>query len=202
MGCPFGKKHSMLDTVLPWAQRDFPDRLDVLPGFHAERVLHEGGRALGVLGSHQGETLTIEADEIVLAAGAVGSSWLLLRSGIAGSRAGRELYFNVNSPLTADFPEPVRSYAGLQMSHAYLPDGRRGVGLHPRDLVQPAGDPGAGDAGLVRPPLREHAPLRAHGVRRRAGRHDLAGDGARRARTGRRSPTRPPSRTSRAWSRG
>ena len=123
MGCPFGKKHSMLDTVLPWAQRDFPDQLDVLPDFHAERVLHEGGRALGVLGSHHGETLTIEADEIVLSAGAVGSSWLLLRSGIAGSRAGRELYFNVNSPLTADFPEPVRSYAGLQMSHAYLPDG-------------------------------------------------------------------------------
>ena len=37
MGCPFGKKHSMLDTVLPWAQRDFGDRLQVLPGFHAER---------------------------------------------------------------------------------------------------------------------------------------------------------------------
>ena len=123
MGCPFGKKHSMLDTVLPWAQCDFPDRLDVLPDFRAERVLHEGGRALGVIGVHRGETLTIEADEVVLSAGAVASTWLLQRSGIAASEAGRELYFNVNSPLTADFPKPVRSYAGLQMSHAYRPDG-------------------------------------------------------------------------------
>jgi choline dehydrogenase-like flavoprotein len=124
MGCPFGKKHSMLDTVLPWAQRDHGERLQVLPGFRAERVIHEGGRAVGVLGRHEGgEPVTLAADKVVVAAGAVGSSWLLQRSGIAQGRAGQALFFNVNSPLTADFPDPVRTYAGLQMSHAYLPDG-------------------------------------------------------------------------------
>jgi choline dehydrogenase-like flavoprotein len=124
MGCPFGKKRSMLDTVLPWAQRDHGDNLQVLPGFHAERVVHEGGRALGVAGRHEGgEPVELRAKRIVVSAGAVGSSWLLQRSGIAPGRAGRSLFFNVNSPLTADFPDPVRTYAGLQMSHAYLPEG-------------------------------------------------------------------------------
>jgi choline dehydrogenase-like flavoprotein len=48
---------------------------------------------------------------------------LMQNSGIAPDRSGQRLFFNVNSPLTADFPDPVRTYAGLQMSHAYLPDG-------------------------------------------------------------------------------
>ena len=80
----------MLDTVLPWAQRDFGDRLQVLPGFHAERVVHEGAGALGVHGDHRGgERGAVGADEVVVAAGAVGSSWLLQRSGIGARPAGR-----------------------------------------------------------------------------------------------------------------
>ncbi|MGH2968794.1 MAG: GMC oxidoreductase, partial [Solirubrobacteraceae bacterium] len=121
MGCGFGFKHSMLDTVLPWAQRDFPDRLHVLPEFEAENVVHRGGRATGVEGSHRGRRIVVHADEIVVAAGAVASSCLLQRSGIGGDAVGAELYFNVNSPLTAEFPTRMDSFAGLQMSHAYLP---------------------------------------------------------------------------------
>jgi choline dehydrogenase-like flavoprotein len=121
MGCPFGKKLSMLDTVLPWAQRDHDGKLDVLPGFHVERIVHGRGRAVAVTGTCAGEELTIPADDIVVAAGAVASSWLLQRSDIGGERPGAELYFNINSPLTAEFAEPVDAFAGLQMSHAYVP---------------------------------------------------------------------------------
>ena len=123
IGCAFGAKLSMLDSVLPWGQRDFPGRLDVLPGFEAERVVHHRGRATGVEGVHGGQRTTVHADEVVVAAGAVASSCLLQRSGIGGEAVGAELYFNINSPLTAEFPQRVDSYAGLQMSHAYLPAG-------------------------------------------------------------------------------
>jgi hypothetical protein len=54
-----------------------------------------------------------------VAACAIGSSWLLQRSGIGGDAVGRGLHFNINSPLTADFPDVVDSFAGIQMSHAY-----------------------------------------------------------------------------------
>jgi choline dehydrogenase-like flavoprotein len=121
IGCPFGAKQSMLDSVLPWAQRDFPDNVDVLADFKVEEIVHHGDRATGVAGVRRGERLLLEAAEIVVAAGAVGSSWLLARSGIGGGAPGAELHFNVNSPLTAEFPKPVDSHAGLQISHVYRP---------------------------------------------------------------------------------
>jgi choline dehydrogenase-like flavoprotein len=67
--------------------------------------------------------VTLHADEIVVAAGAVASSTLLQRSALGGDAVGRELYFNINSPLTAELPDRVESFAGLQMSHAYVPAG-------------------------------------------------------------------------------
>jgi choline dehydrogenase-like flavoprotein len=123
MGCPFGKKHSMLDTVLPWAQERFDERLDVLPNFRVTRIVHERGRAVGVEGEHgaAGKVILPVGELVVLSAGAIGSSWVLQRSGIGGDAVGRELYFNVNSPLTAEFEQPVDTFAGLQMSHVYTP---------------------------------------------------------------------------------
>ena len=124
IGCAYGAKLSTLDSVLPWAQVDAEHPLQVLPDFEVEQVAAEGGRALGVHGRHAGgERLFIGADEIVVAAGAIGSSALLQRSGLGGTAVGRDLHFNINSPLTADFPDTVDSFAGIQMSHAYVPDG-------------------------------------------------------------------------------
>ena len=123
MGCGFGAKHSTLDTVLPWAQRDFPGRLDVLPELHADKIVHRGGRATGVEGEWRGKRVTLHADEIVVSAGAVASSTLLQRSGLGGDAAGAQLYFNINSPLTAELPRRIDAFAGLQMSHAYVPGG-------------------------------------------------------------------------------
>jgi choline dehydrogenase-like flavoprotein len=123
MGCGFGAKHSTLDTVLPWAQRDFPGRLDVLAEMHVDRIVHRGDHATAVEGTWRGRRVTLHADEIVVAAGAVGSSTLLQRSGLGGDAVGAELYFNINSPLTAELPRRIESFAGLQMSHAYVPAG-------------------------------------------------------------------------------
>ena len=109
--------------MLPWAQQQH--ELDVLADFEVERITADRNRAVGVLGRHRpsGEQLSIAADEIVIAAGPIGSSWLLQRSGLGGDRVGEGLHFNINSPLTADFPDPVDAFAGIQMSHAYIPDG-------------------------------------------------------------------------------
>jgi choline dehydrogenase-like flavoprotein len=127
IGCAYGKKLSMLDSVLPRAQHECLGDVDVLADFRVLEVVRDGRRAVGLLGEWKGrERMTIVADEVVIAAGAIASSWLLQRSGIGGDRPGRELHFNVNSPLTAEFPEPVDAFAGLQMSHAYQPDGTPG----------------------------------------------------------------------------
>jgi choline dehydrogenase-like flavoprotein len=123
IGCAYGAKLSMLDTLLPLAQREH--ELDVLADFEVTRIVRNGDRATGVEGRYDGgEKLFIPAgSEVVIAAGALHSSTLLQRSGIGGDRPGNGLHFNINSPLTADFPEEVDAFAGIQMSHAYAPGG-------------------------------------------------------------------------------
>jgi choline dehydrogenase-like flavoprotein len=124
IGCAYDAKLAMLDAVLPWAQRDYPGNLDVLADFHVERIAHANGRATGVVGAHRGgPAVTLAADEIVIAAGAIGSSALLLRSRLGGDHVGEGLHFNINSPLTAEFPDAVDAFDGIQMSHAYVPPG-------------------------------------------------------------------------------
>lgn len=131
IGCGYGAKVSTLDSVLPWAQQRFG--LDLLANAEVELIESEGRKAVLAVGLHKptGRRFSVQADEIVIAAGAIGSSALLQRSGIGGSAVGRGLHFNINSPITADFPEPVDAFDGIQMSHAY----RSSAGV-PRYLIE------------------------------------------------------------------
>jgi predicted dehydrogenase (TIGR03970 family) len=61
--------------------RDRPN-LSILPDCTVIQVLLEGQRAVGVLARRSGEPLRIEAGEIILSAGAIGSPHLLMLSGI------------------------------------------------------------------------------------------------------------------------
>jgi choline dehydrogenase-like flavoprotein len=122
IGCAYGGKKAALDFILPRAQ-ELGYALDVLADAEVEEILREGDRVTGVGGTHGGKRFTVMADEIVVSAGPIASSWLLQRSGLGGDQVGEGLHFNINSPLTADFPEPVDSFAGIQMSHAYVAPG-------------------------------------------------------------------------------
>jgi choline dehydrogenase-like flavoprotein len=131
IGCGYGAKLTTLDTVLPQAQHDH--QLELMADVRVDSIEHRGRRATRVVGHHgpTGQRVEVEADEIVVAAGPIGSSYLLQRSGLGGDAVGRDLHFNINSPLTADFPDVVDSFRGIQMSDAY----RSSDGV-PRFLVE------------------------------------------------------------------
>ncbi len=129
IGCPFGTKLSMLDKVLPEGQQRFGvDRLRVLPECRAERIeTGDGGRAEAVVARlGDGRKVRVEGETIVVSAGAIASSWLLMQSKIAAPRAGQDLRFNLGSPITADFDEPLDSFDGVQISHYFEPPSQRG----------------------------------------------------------------------------
>ena len=130
IGCGYGAKLTALDITLAKAQRRHG--VKVLPDVEVERIDRAGERATRIVGTHAcGERVAIEAAEIVVAAGAIGSSRLLQRSGIGGEAVGHGLNFNINTPITAEFRDQVDSFAGIQMSHAY-----RAPGAVPDYLVE------------------------------------------------------------------
>jgi choline dehydrogenase-like flavoprotein len=133
IGCHYGKKLSMLDKVLPEAQQLDHGRLRIVPDCAAERILVTGRRATGVRcrlrsGGRRDRTVDIHARKaIVVAAGSIHSSRLLMRSRIGGGLVGRRLCANLGSHLTAYFEDgpPLNAFDGLQMSH-YAGNGHPG----------------------------------------------------------------------------
>lgn len=115
-GCPYERKLSMLETYIP-AAVDAGAR--VVPGCHATKIHTAGRRAKSVectLGN--GASLTIEANSVVVACGAIGSSVLLMNSGITRN-VGTRFSVNAGTPVFARFPQPINSFDGLQMA-AYV----------------------------------------------------------------------------------
>ncbi|MGC1851352.1 MAG: GMC family oxidoreductase N-terminal domain-containing protein [Solirubrobacterales bacterium] len=126
IGCRWGKKLSMLETVLPKAQAGGKGSVRILAECEVERIFALSGRPEHVTGLRakfpDGRALRVRAETYVLAAGAVASSYLLLRSGL-GRRlpVGERFSANMGAPLTAEFEEEMEAYDGLQISHYGVP---------------------------------------------------------------------------------
>jgi choline dehydrogenase-like flavoprotein len=124
MGCAYGKKLSALDNLLPRAQADFGNGVQIFSECLAERIETSGGRATEVrCRLSDGRELRVAANTVVVSAGALASSLLLQRSGLGGKLAGTGLSFNVGAPLTAEFDEKINGFDGLQITHSYRPPG-------------------------------------------------------------------------------
>jgi choline dehydrogenase-like flavoprotein len=95
-GDPSGSKRSNDKT---WLLDAYEEGADILVRCRAQRILTEGGRAVGVEavyadpGSGGRTAVTVRAPQVVVACGALESPPLLLRSGIGGPAAG-DYHFN------------------------------------------------------------------------------------------------------------
>jgi choline dehydrogenase-like flavoprotein len=139
LGCAYGKKLSMLNHVLPNAQRAAehrrlrgetrPGRLRILPACEVTRIDRE---ALLGAGSHRvsgvrcrvgddRRELTVKAGTVVVAGGAIHSSRLLQRSHIGGMRVGLGLCANLATFMIGDFEDELRGFEGLQIAHYVNP---------------------------------------------------------------------------------
>ena len=119
IGCKWGKKLSMLNNILPQAQEKAgAENFQIIAGCEVLKLNSKGGRITSLIGQFRnGRKIEVRGKTFVVSAGAISSSLLLLRSGIATGRAGKRLSFNVGSPMSAVFPEVINSYKGLQISH-------------------------------------------------------------------------------------
>ncbi|MFL5827547.1 MAG: FAD-dependent oxidoreductase [Thermoleophilaceae bacterium] len=122
-GCQKGCKQSTTKTFLQDAS-DAGARFVV--GARAERILVDAGRAKGVeatvtLADGQTAKLTVEAPAVVVAAGAVESPALLLRSGIGGPAAGKHLRLHPACVVEGVYDELIEGWIGqIQSAVSYV----------------------------------------------------------------------------------
>lgn len=130
-GCQRGAKQSTMKTFLQDAA-DAGARFVV--GARAERIVHEGGRARAVEATvthadGSSTRLTVEAPTVVVAAGAIESPGLLLRSGIGGPAAGRHLRLHPAAVVLGNYDEPIEGWDG-QIQSALSDEFKRCEGEH------------------------------------------------------------------------
>ena len=110
-GCRYNRKTSMLVTYIPWAEAR---GAQVLDRCRDVEVVANGRRASGVRFVRDGREQVIEADRVVVCAGAIGSSGVLLRSGIdLDGRVGRGLHLLGGLFVTAEMEAPVDGFDGI-----------------------------------------------------------------------------------------
>jgi choline dehydrogenase-like flavoprotein len=130
IGCKYGRKLSMLDEVLPAAQQTYGDQFRIVSEAQVVRLNGDGRRVTEVVARlRDGRRLTIQNPKtVVLSAGTIASSWLLMRSGVGRGElpVGKYLAFNMGSPLHGLWEQELNSYAGLQIAHYIRPAQDRG----------------------------------------------------------------------------
>jgi choline dehydrogenase-like flavoprotein len=120
LGCTYESKQSMEITYVPRAHQA---GARIYANARAERIEAEGGRVRRVLGhvvDHAGRergSIEVEAKVVVLAAGAVGSPDLLLRSGLGGEHVGRHLHLHPSVTAAGFWDEPIHAYRGIPQSY-------------------------------------------------------------------------------------
>ncbi len=125
-GCPHGAKMSMDRTFLPDA---VTSGARIFAGMCVDRVLVERGRAVGVTGvSAGGARFEIRARKaVVLAASAIQTPCLLLRSGLGQGPVGEGLSAHPGVSVTGRFADPVNAWRGATQGHEVT--GYRGEGI-------------------------------------------------------------------------
>jgi choline dehydrogenase-like flavoprotein len=114
-GCELDAKRAAHVSELP---RAVAHGARVRAGARVERLLVEGGRAVGVSCRVRGRRRAYEvrARAVVLAAGALGTPELLLRQGLRHRSLGRHLHIHPACWVGARFDEPVRGWEGVMQS--------------------------------------------------------------------------------------
>ena len=119
LGCRYGCSQSTMKTYL---QDAYEHEARIIVDCDVEKVLLENGRAVGVKASSRdprsgkNHDVTIRAGVVVVAAGALYSPLILLRSGLANPHIGRHLHLHPTAISVGVYPEKVYAWQGVLQS--------------------------------------------------------------------------------------
>jgi choline dehydrogenase-like flavoprotein len=117
-GCPSGAKQS---TAQNYLRRAVQDGAQVVAHAPVQRVLVQGGRAVGVRGTVAGEggrAFEVRARKaVIVCASAIGSSNLLFRSGLARPGLGDRFMAHPGTTVMALYPDAVDMWTGAAQGY-------------------------------------------------------------------------------------
>lgn len=122
LGCHYGTKNDMLSTYIHEALAH--STIKIYCNCSVDRITYGGSVADGVEGTFMdkdGNTpfkIRVNARVIVVSAGAIASSVLLLKSNIALDRAGKGLTFHPSSFIIGKFKEKINGSQGIPMAYS------------------------------------------------------------------------------------
>ncbi|RME03505.1 MAG: FAD-dependent oxidoreductase, partial [Deltaproteobacteria bacterium] len=122
LGCPLDAKRNTRFVAIPEAMKEgarffVRARAVRIEDAHKEiKRVHVA--ALDPKGYHEEASLILRARVVILAANAIASAQLLLRSGIGNDHVGRHLMLQPQLPITAEFDEEVRFFRGIPQTYA------------------------------------------------------------------------------------
>ena len=115
VGCAYDAKKSVALTFIPRALRT--GRTTVVTQARVTRLDRSGRRVTHVRGTlSDGRPFSVEADHVILAAGAVHSPLILRASGLGGRRVGQHLSLQPQAPVSALYEDDVVMYRGIPQS--------------------------------------------------------------------------------------
>ena len=128
-GCPVGGKAS---SDLNWLPQMLRDGGELYADTRVEEILMDGDRAVGVRGTtrlpesnDEVAEITVDADRVVLACGAIYTPMMLQRQGLANSsgQVGRNLHIHPGVSVLAHMPDDVEIWQGAtQGYYAHHPE--------------------------------------------------------------------------------
>ena len=112
IGCKYNRKLSMLLNYLPLAQKQ---GVEIIADASVEKIETNREKATKIYcKTSNGNSFNLKANQFILAAGAISSSSILLKSGIK-KNVGTRLSFNLTTPMLAEFPDAINAFDGVQM---------------------------------------------------------------------------------------
>jgi choline dehydrogenase-like flavoprotein len=122
LGCPVSAKRNPRMVAIPRALEagaHIYTRARVVAVEHAQRATKRVRvRTLDANGWRETGDLVVRAEVVILAANAVNTAQLLLRSGIGNGHVGQHLTLQPQLLVAAVFDEPVRAYEGIPQAYA------------------------------------------------------------------------------------
>jgi choline dehydrogenase-like flavoprotein len=113
-GCRYNRKTSMLVTLIPWAESKGAVVIDRCQNL---RLVTKGSQIASATFVRDGKTETVKADRFVVCAGAIGSSEVLLASGVTNNGlVGRGLHVLGGVVVNGKLTENVRGYDGIGLT--------------------------------------------------------------------------------------